>query len=145
MANKYVVEKKININASVNKLWEVLTTADYIRQWDDLPAAFTEKQLHHGSTIAWEMEERTTKLTVISFEPFKELKLALYVSRWPAPESTYNIVYHYELNPNGGVTTLTIRIGDFAALGPMAQDYYDASVEFADTGGDKIKQLAEQS
>jgi uncharacterized protein YndB with AHSA1/START domain len=133
-----LVEEQIQIPASPMRVWQVLTTPRYIRQWDDLPEGFGEEPLTLGSTIVWEGH---ATLTITEFEPSHQLRMALYVATWEQPPSAYDIAYTYSLTAQDDGTLLTITVGDFAPLA-NGQEYYDASVEFASEAGPKIQQLA---
>lgn len=139
-----LVKKSIEINAPAETVWQVLINAEMIRQWDDLPEDFSERQIKLHSEIVWKMEERTTKLTITAFDPRRYLRMNLFVSTWPSPETSYDIAYSYTLTERDKITTLHIEVGDFTPLGDKKKDYYDASVEFAETASLKIKSLAEK-
>ncbi len=133
-----LVTRQILINASVARVWELLTLPTYIKQWDELPEGFGEEPLTLGRTIAWEGH---ATLTVTAFDPEKLLRMSLYVATWAQPSSAYDIAYTYTLTAQDDGTLLTITVGDFAPLA-NGQEYYDASVDFAGDAGEKIKQLA---
>lgn len=133
-----LVEAQLQIPAPPARVWQVLTTPHYIRQWDDLPDGYGEEPLALGSTISWEGH---ATLTVTIFEPPHHLRMALYVATWEQPPSAYDIAYTYKLTEQDGGTQLTITVGDFAPLA-TGQAYYDASVEFASAAEQKIKELA---
>ncbi|MEZ4619137.1 MAG: SRPBCC domain-containing protein [Caldilineaceae bacterium] len=133
-----LVEAQIQISASPSRVWQVLTTPRYIRQWDDLPEDFGEEPLTLGSTIAWKGH---ATLTITEFEPAQRLRMTLYGASWEQMPSAYDIAYTFTLAAQDEGTLLTITVGDFASL-PNGQEYYDASVEFASEAGQKIQQLA---
>ena len=138
---KLITNDTITINASASKVWEVLTTPGYIRQWDDVPESFTDSQLKQGSVLHW---AGYSKLTVTRFEPNRLLKMNMYVEKWERPESEFDVAYTFRLKEDGHTTSLTISIGDFASA-PGGQELYDTSVEFGRTAAEKIKALAEES
>jgi len=138
MSTALLVTAQLQIPALPSRVWQVLTTPRYLRQWDDLPEGFGEEALTLGSIIAWEGH---ATLTVTEFEPARRLRMALYVATWPQPPSAYDIAYTYDLAAQDDGTRLTITVGDFAPLA-NGQEYYDASVEFAEVAGQKIKALA---
>jgi uncharacterized protein YndB with AHSA1/START domain len=139
MNQPLVVRSEIVIEAPLSKVWEVLIAPKYIRQWDDLPSDFEDYYLEYGRTIEW---SGTSKLTVTICEPNEVLKMSLYVSKWEQPPAAYDIAYTYRLVNDGTDTVLSVEIGDFSAL-PDGEDYYNASVEFAATAMEKIKNLSE--
>lgn len=144
MKTPLIAERSLTINAAPAKVWQVLTDPEYIRHWDDVPPSFGDNRLSLNSTLQWEFEDgHRTILTVTAFEPEQRLKMNLYVTRWPNPAENYNIAYIYTLKKQKGHTLLTITVGDFEDLNEMAESYLDASDEFVQDGGDKIKALAE--
>lgn len=139
------VKNKTLIKAEISRLWNILITPLYIRQWDELPDDFDDRErLTLGTELKWlHNEERFTKLEVTDFEPEKVLKMNLYNSWWPDKEADYDIGYSYTLSENEEGTELTITIGDFSVLAD-GDNYYNASVEFSEVASAKIKKLAEQ-
>jgi uncharacterized protein YndB with AHSA1/START domain len=140
---KQIAEESILIHADRAEVWKVLTTPEFIREWDGLPPNFGDAPLKNGVEIIWKIDAaKFTRLTVIGFEPGRQLKQSLYVSTWeeiPAPE---DITYTYTLTDEGENTRLTITIGDFSFIS-NGESYYEASVEFAETAASRIKELAE--
>lgn len=134
-----IVKESIEINAPATKVWDVLVTPRYIKEWDDVPEGFADEQLRLGSVLEWPGHAR---LTVVTFEPGRCLSLRLVVASWQPPIPD-NIAYTYALAVSGGQTILTITVGDFGQL-LDGQDYYDASIEFSQTASRKIKDLAER-
>lgn len=139
------VKSKNLIKTEVNRLWNILITPLYIRQWDELPDGFDDRErLALGTEMKWQHnEDRYTKLTVTEFEVNKLLKMNIYNSWWPENESFYNIGYIYRLSENDEGVDLTVTIGDFSVL-EDGENYYNASVEFSEVASAKIKILAEQ-
>lgn len=136
---KLLTEDSIEISTPASRVWEVLVSTQYIKQWDDVPENFKDASLQLGSVLHW---EGYSKLTVSRFEPGKLLKMNLHGEKWTKPESAYDIAYTYTLVETNGATRLTLTIGDFGVL-PEGQSYYDASIEFGATALKKIKELAE--
>lgn len=139
------VKSKNLIKTEVSRLWNILITPLYIRQWDELPDDFDDRErLTLGTEMKWQHnEDRYTKLTVKEFEVNKLLKMNIYNSWWPENESFYNIGYIYRLSENDEGVDLTMIIGDFSVL-EDGENYYNASVEFSEVAAAKIKKLAEQ-
>lgn len=133
------VKDSILINAPLSKVWEVLTKAAYYKQWDGLPDNFTASTLVEGTVIEW---EGYSKMTVVEFIPEEQFSLSLFLPKVDLPASAYDVTYSFTLEPKESGTLLSIQIGDFAPI-PNANDYYEASVEFAETAKEKIKELAE--
>jgi uncharacterized protein YndB with AHSA1/START domain len=132
------VAKSIEINAPASKVWDVLVVPQYIKEWDDVPEGFADDRLRTGSILEWPGH---AKLTVTEIEPYKHLRMAFVAAKWQPPVPD-DIAYTYDLAEAQGKTTLTITVGDFGQL-PDGKDYYDASIEFAQTASQKIKELSE--
>ncbi len=139
-----IVKGHTNIDASAGKIWEVLTKPKFIRQWDELPDDFSDNdKLKEGTEIIWHHPDGSfTKLTVSDAVEQKFLKLNLFGSKWQMPERSYDVAYIYTITDHEQKTRLEIEIGDFSIL-PNGQEYFNASVEFAHTAIQKIKDLAE--
>ncbi len=139
MNHPLIVSNSILIDTLPERVWEVLITPQFIKQWDALPVHFGEENLHHGTVIEWPGYSR---LSVVICEPFKTLKLSLYDPGWKEPPSQYDIAYTYHLTEENSQTLLNITIGDFSAL-PDGEKYYEESLAFANAATLKIKELAE--
>lgn len=139
MSKSLIVKHSIRIDAPLNRVWEVLTKPQYIRQWDDLPEDFGDYEISPATIIEW---PGYSKLSVVEFELNKKLRYSLYVPAWN-DESITNIGYTYTLSiDDNGYTWLSVEIGDFAILNE-GDKYYDESFTFGQTASQKIKELAE--
>jgi len=139
MSKSLIVKHSTRIDAPLNRVWEVLTKPQYIRQWDDLPEDFGDYEISPSTIIEW---PGYSKLSVVEFELNKKLRYSLYVPAWN-DESITNIGYTYTLSvDDNGYTWLTVEIGDFAILNE-GDKYYDESFTFGQTASQKIKELAE--
>ncbi|HEY5825371.1 MAG TPA: SRPBCC domain-containing protein [Cyclobacteriaceae bacterium] len=134
-----IVKDQIEINASREEVWEVLTNPDFIKQWDELPENYSGEPLKLNSVIEWEGYSR---LIVTEFVPASKLKLSMFLPRVALDASKYDVSYQYSLSGEDSSAVLAFEIGDFSTL-PNAQDYYDASLTFVQTAKEKIKELAE--
>ncbi|MCO6146469.1 hypothetical protein [Flavobacterium sp. NRK1] len=135
-----ITKNNIRIDATVTRVWEVLTTPEYIRKWDKLPEDFGDYEIHPATVIEW---PGMAKLSVVEFEINKKLRYSLYVPTWN-DENISNIGYTYSLTVDeNGYTWLGIEIGDFAIL-TEGDKYYDESNNFGETASQKIKALAEK-
>ena len=139
-SEKYIVKDKIEINASKEKVWEVLTNPNFIKQWDDIPENYPGGHLQINSVLEW---EGYSKMTVTEFDKPNKLKMNLYLPKVELEPTEYDINYTYDLTEVNGKTVLAFEIGDYAQL-TKAIDYYDASLEWVQTAKQKIKELSEQ-
>lgn len=133
------VQRSIGIQAAPDKIWQVLTHTRFIRQWDEVPETFTQEVISKGTVIEW---EGFSKMTVTEFVVGRKLKFSLFLPKVSLPEEAYDVSYIYELAAEDNRTILNITIGDFSPL-PGAENYYQASLDFAETSGEKIRGLAE--
>lgn len=140
MSKSLIVKNNIRIDATVTRVWEVLTKPEYIRQWNALPEDFGDYEIHPATIIEW---PGSSRLSVIHFEVNKKLHYALDVPAWNEVNNS-NIGYNYNISiDDNGYTWLGIEIGDFAIL-TEGDKYYGESVNFGETASQKIKALAEK-
>jgi uncharacterized protein YndB with AHSA1/START domain len=140
---KLIVKDKVLINASLKEVWQVLVDPTYVAVWDELPEDYPNDLMQKGSEVVWDLpngEQSITRLTTVV--PEKELMIDLINTVWPTQPAEGTVGYHYTLSEKEGQTLLNIQIGDFSLI-PNGQDYYDASVEFAEESKKTIKKLAE--
>ncbi|WP_010651929.1 SRPBCC family protein [Oceanobacillus massiliensis] len=138
-----IVNDEIVINASASKVWEVLVNPIYVKRWDELPEDYPEEIMGVGSEVIWDLPDGgITKTEVIEAESEKRLVISLSVSGWDVHLKPEDIAYTYTIEEQDEGVKLSFSIGDFSVL-PNGRDYYDSSVEFANTAKLKIKQLAE--
>ncbi|MBX2894446.1 MAG: SRPBCC domain-containing protein [Cyclobacteriaceae bacterium] len=138
---KLIVKDQIEINASKERVWEVLTNPVFIKQWDDIPESYAGRHLNLGSVIEW---EGYSKLTVTQFDIGNNLTLEMYLPKVNLAPTAYDVKYKYALTEANGMTILNFEIGDFSQL-PKPEDYYDATLEWVHTAKLKIKELAENN
>jgi len=140
MSKSLIVNNNIRINATITRVWEVLTKPEYIRKWDKLPEDFGDYEISPATVIEWPGH---AKISVIELELNKKLRYGLYVPAWN-DESINNVGYTYTLTVDDeGYTWLGIEIGDFAILAE-GDKYYDSNINFGLTASQKIKELAEK-
>lgn len=140
MNKSLIVKKSIRINATVKRVWEVLTKAHYIRQWDELPEDFGDFEISPATIIEW---PGYAKMQVIEFRLNEHLRYSLQVPAWK-DENVTNVGYTFSISSDDeGHTQLTIEVGDFALV-TEGQKYYDSSIDFGETASQKIKKLAEK-
>jgi uncharacterized protein YndB with AHSA1/START domain len=143
MTVQLIVKDEIIIEAAPARIWEVLTKTKFVSQWDELPEDYPKGAMTEGSQVVWDLPNGEQSITkIIKAENSKELKIALYVSKWEIEPKEGEIAYLYQLEDRGSSTLLKIEIGDFSLI-KDGQMYYDASVEFASEAKKVIKDLAE--
>ncbi|MCW7469127.1 SRPBCC family protein [Leptospira kanakyensis] len=129
---------QISINASIHKVWDILTNPQFIKEWDDIPENYSGGSLTLNTVVEWEGHAR---MVVTGFDELKTLKLNLYLPKVKLDPSDYDVCYQYTLTKEEE-TVLKFEIGDFSPL-PDAQDYYESTIEWLNTAKAKIKELAE--
>ncbi|HEU4496808.1 MAG TPA: SRPBCC domain-containing protein [Flavobacterium sp.] len=140
MDHNLIVKNYIQINATPEKVWNVLTDPRYIRQWDKLPEDFGDDAVNAASVIDF---PGYSKMKVSSFEPGKVIRYSLHISDTTL-EIVPDLTYTYSINVDeNGLTWLGIEIGDFSVL-LDGEKLYDESTIFGKTASQKIKELAEQ-
>lgn len=140
MDHNLIVKNYIQIDATPEKVWDVLTDPRYIRQWDELPEDFGDEAVNAASEIDFPGYSR---MKVSAFEPGRVVRYTLHISDYTlqaVPDATYS--YEIDVDENGK-TWLRIEIGDFAVLLEDGK-LYEESVIFGKTASQKIKELAEQ-
>ena len=135
-----IVKDQIQINASKDKVWEVVTNPEFIKQWDDIPENYSGGPLKLNSILECEGH---SKLTVTEFEKNHTLKMKLYLPKVDLDISKYDVNYSYVLTGNDNTTILNFEIGDFLPL-PDSQNYFDTSLEWIKAAKQKIKELSEK-
>ena len=139
MDHNLIVKNYIQIDATPEKVWDVLTDPRYIRQWNDLPEDFGDEAVNAASEIDFPGYSR---MKVSAFEPGRVVRYALHISDYTlqaVPDATYS--YEIDVDENRK-TWLRIEIGDFAVLLEDGK-LYEESVIFGKTASQKIKELAE--
>lgn len=134
-----IIKDKIEINASKERVWEVLTNPDYLKQWDELPENYSGGHLELNSVIEW---EGYSKLTVTEMEKPDKFKMKMYLPKVDLDPLKYDTCYNYTLTGDSDKTILSFEIGDFSPL-PNPQNYFDSSLEWVQAAKQKIKELAE--
>lgn len=129
----------IEIQASVDSVWDVLTSVEHVRAWDDVPEDFPALAIHEGAVLEW---PGFARLEVTEFVPGKCLRYSYNHPGWSGPVG--GIDYLYLIEPRDAGVLLTVRVGDWlAAPDGRGQAYHDASLEFVAEAAHKIRNIAE--
>lgn len=143
MSKQLIVKDEMMIEATREKVWDVLIKPKYVAIWDELPENYPEDDMTVGSEVVWDYPGGQTVTKIIKAEKNKQLVIALSSTNWEVQPQAGDIAYTYTLEDHNGKTLLKIEIGDFSLL-KDGKNYYDASVEFAADSKQIIKQLAEK-
>lgn len=135
----------IEIHASISRVWQILVQPRFIKQWSDFPADLdSEADLGIGREILWKNKEGKLyiKGTVITLEPERLLRVALYDPAWNRPVTTGDFSYTYTVSNKGGRTLLSFHFRDFAKI-PDGDKKYQEAMALKSKALQKIKELAE--
>lgn len=138
----YSAKTSIEINATPEQVWDVLTNPDLVKQY--LHGTTVQADWRAGGAITWSGEwngqQYVDKGTVLQYEPYKVMKTTHWSPMSGAEDKPEN--YHhvtYELAEKNGRTTLT-----FTQSNSPTQEAADTMIE---TGWkpilQEIKKLAE--
>ena len=120
--NQLILRKTISIKAPASKVWEALTTPEWIKQY--LFGTETISDWKVGSPIifkgSWEGKEYRDKGTILKFEKGKVFQYNCWSSFSSLPDTPENYaVLTFELSPHGSSTELLLtqdNIADETAL-----------------------------
>lgn len=139
------VEKSITIDASPEKVWNIITSPDTFQHWMLVVPAITSKEpLELGRKIHWHDDKGKAYLTgtVVTLEPLRELDIALEDISWKGNVGAGEVTHSFTLSESETGTELEFMLGDLSVdpEGPQWFDAYSASREL-----DSIKDMAEAS
>jgi len=147
---KLFVEKTIEINAPVTKVWDALTQVKNTSQWAEEfsgggPKFHIESEWKPGSPVLWKSEDGSTTAegNVTAVEPLKLLRYTVFDVRSEKPKVTEEDGITYELNEQNGKTTLKILQGDFSSMAD-GEKYHRLTAENWDRVLPKVKAIAEK-
>src|SRR5215471_21529960 len=113
--SKLFVEKTIEINAPIAKVWDVLTRREQTGKW---ASEFTggapfyiESEWKLGSPVLWKDENGTVIVEgkVTAFEPHTLLRFTVFEVRGEKPPVTKEDGITYRSREQGGKTTLRVQ------------------------------------
>ena len=111
-------ETSIQINASIEAVWDALVNPEITRQY--MYGCDVVSDWKPGSPVSWRgAADGVTYVVgkVVKFEPHSRLALTTFDPNAPYPDIPENhLVGTYELAHEDGVTTLSISQGDFASV-----------------------------
>jgi uncharacterized protein YndB with AHSA1/START domain len=140
MSNR-ITTSKITINASANRVWDVLTKPELVKQWQYGADVITDWR--KGSSIIyrneWEGSVFEQRGMILEIEAMKLVKYTLFVPR-PGLEETPNNTFSmtYTLEEKDGQTTLTIIQDD-----PREQQSQEHEEESENSVLNDLKKLVE--
>lgn len=148
--SKLFVDKSIEINAPISKIWEILTDHEYTAQWapefNGGSPFVIESDWKLGSPVSWKDQDGKTIVegNVTALELAKLLRFTVFDVRSDRPPVTEEDGITYQFSEKLGKTTLHILQGDFSAI-PEGEKYRDMSTEVWERVLRKVKGLAERT
>ncbi|MHA4895068.1 SRPBCC family protein [Pedobacter sp. PWIIR3] len=137
------IKKTVEINASDDKIWNVLTSTEMIREWANAfePGTGVQSEWTEGAVVHWTDGSNTKVMkgrVVVSY-PAKMLKIG-YFEDLNADDDAELGEYeeHYLLTEEAGKTQLTIETG------PLTDSYIEKLTPQWDQALSIIKALAEK-
>lgn len=148
---KLFVDKTIEINAPVSKVWDAITHRENTDKWalefsSGGPEFHIESTWELGSPVFWKGQDGTVIVegNVTALEPNKLLRFTVFDVRMEErPQVTEEDGITFQLSEENGEILLDILQGDFSVM-TNGKFYRDASAEIWDKVLPKIKELAEQ-
>src|SRR5215471_16007643 len=146
--SKLFVEKTIEINAPIAKVWDVLTRREQTGKW---ASEFTggapfyiESEWKLGSPVLWkdQNDNVTVEGTVTALEPHTLLRFTVFDVRGEKPPVTEEDGITYRLSERDGITTLQVRQGDFSGMAD-AEKFHRMSEDIWERVLPNVKALAE--
>jgi uncharacterized protein YndB with AHSA1/START domain len=140
---RIVVERSIEINAPVSKVWEIIVSPDTWTRWMlVVPEMERAGGLCLGSQVWWKDKKGKAYLagTVAVFEPHRRFVLELQDSSWPRPAEPGEVTYAFLLAEASGRTRLEFTLGDLS-IDAEAQQWHDAYHQSREL--EIIKEMAE--
>jgi len=146
---KLFVEKTIEINAPASKVWDVLTSPEYISEWAPEFAGSAEFPIESdwkpSSRVLWKDQDSNVIVegNVTAVEPNSFLRFTVFDVREEKPPVTEEDSIPYKLTEHGGKTTFRLLQGDFSVM-TEGEKYHRLSEEVWDRVLPKVKALAEK-
>jgi uncharacterized protein YndB with AHSA1/START domain len=148
--SKILVDKSIEINAPISKVWQVLTDPDYTAEW---ATEFNGEEPFHiesdwklGSPVFWKDKNGKTVVegNVTVLEPEKRLRFTVFDVRGQRPPVTEEDGITFQFSEKDRKTTLHVLQGDFSAM-PEGEQFRDRSAEIWEHVLLRVKGLAERT
>jgi|SRR5690349_12960579 Uncharacterized conserved protein len=148
--SRLFVDKSIEINSPVSRVWEVLTAPEYTAEWasefNGGSPLHIESDWKLGSPVFWKDQDSKTIVegNVTALEPGKLLRFTVFDVRSKRPSVTEQDGITYQFIEEAGKTTLDVLQGDFSAM-PEGEKFRDMSAEIWGHVLPIVKGLAERA
>lgn len=149
MPTPLFVEKTLQISASAQLIWRVLTESEITKQWVSefgINGGKINSEWQKDSEVNWQDHSDKTIVTgkIITVDQPNHLHFSVIdVQHGPMPGTTDADGITYQLAEANGKTTLSVKQGDFGKM-PDGSKYHAATENIWDKVLTKIKILAEQ-
>jgi uncharacterized protein YndB with AHSA1/START domain len=149
---KLFVDKRIEIQATAAKVWDVITNPKLNALWavefsSGGPKFHLDSTWEYGSPVYWRAEDGTVIVegNVTALVPNKLLRFTVFDVRFAErPEVSEEDGITFELSEEGGITHLHILQGDFGVM-TDGQKYRDLTADIWEKVLPTIKRLAEST
>ncbi|HLO27818.1 MAG TPA: SRPBCC domain-containing protein [Anaerolineales bacterium] len=147
--SRLFVDKTIEIHASPDKVWEVLTRREYTRQWASKfnggSPFYIESDWEMGSPVFWKDSDGNVIVegNVTALEPNKLLRFTVFDVRGEKPPVTEEDGITYKLSERRGQTDLQVLQGNFSAM-TDGEKYREMSAEVWEHVLPIMKELSER-
>jgi uncharacterized protein YndB with AHSA1/START domain len=141
------IEQSIEIEAPVERVWDVLTTTQLIRHWGSafLPGIRAESDWKPGSGVFWRREDGKLAIigTIAEIEPCSRLKVAYppdLNTEVPDPETDFVETYTLETTDEGVKLTVCcgpLHLVDMDTMEPKWNEALSAIKDLAEQGSVK--------
>jgi uncharacterized protein YndB with AHSA1/START domain len=148
--SKLFVDKSIEIDAPVSKVWDVLTDSGYTAEWasefNGGSPFHIESDWRLSSPVSWKGLDGKTIVegNVTALEPGKLLRFTVFDVRSKRPPVTEEDGITYQFSEQDGKTTLHVLQGDFSVI-PEGEKYRNMSDEIWERVLPRVKELAERT
>jgi uncharacterized protein YndB with AHSA1/START domain len=146
---KLFVDKSIEVNASLQRVWDVLTQREHTAEWASEfsaggPGLYIESGWDLGSPVLWKDKKGRVVVegVVTALERHSLLRFTVFDVREKPPQAALEDGITFKLTERDGRTTLWVSQGDFAHMSDGEQ-YRDLSAEIWDRALARVKRLAE--
>jgi uncharacterized protein YndB with AHSA1/START domain len=147
--SKLFVDRSIEINASAQRVWDVLTLPQYTVEWASEfsgggPKVHIESEWNIGSAVLWKDDKGLViaKGIVTALEAHALLRFTVFDMEAARPSVSPEGGIAYKLTERGGKTRFWVSQGDFSGTTDGAR-YRDLSAEVWERALAKVKWLAE--
>lgn len=128
MPKQLIINKIRTINASPDKVWEIITKPQFFNEWMFVPGQVPGgSPLQLGSKIQWINNKNIVYLQgeVIEFVPERSLVISLRDISWPKEVVNRSVTYEFHLKEERSRTNIQYLLGDLA-IDPEGEAWYNA-------------------